>query len=163
MLRIVLPIALGIFFFAQFGFCDQSLINVKEMEIITFEYKSSVEKSSTIVSIHKEIEPNGILYKVKQIGKGQTENFVDVSWNIESIMQERKGSLFTLESKCHIRDRTEKTLRIYKKIFDYENNVIQWESYNDTGSLKKKKIFPIKGKTCDDTTLIFFLNSFTDK
>lgn len=130
------------------------------LEVHSLEYKTSKELSRTSIDVKKDPSLAQNIFTVTKNGQGRIDKYENASWTITAHLRNQHGFLETLDSVCHIKNKKGHTLAIYKKLYDYKKNIITWESYDKNETLKNKKDFPLKGKTCDDTTLIFFLKAF---
>lgn len=99
-------------------------------------------------------------YQLEKKGKGAYGKYEEVSWLQNALMEEKNGQLYTKQSSCILKNKDQEIIFRYSKDYDYQNGKIYWRKLNGQGKLIKKVNFPIKGKTCDDITLPFFLKKY---
>ena len=99
-------------------------------------------------------------YELLRNGSGDCDKYKEITWTNTAEMEESGSFIRTLNSLCSAKDKNGETIITYKKVFDYQKNRIFWSAMDGNGKIIKKATFPIKGKTADDVTLIYFLRTF---
>ena len=130
------------------------------LEILYKTKNDSKPHATATCSIRKNSQPEKTYYQLIQNGKGNYDQFKDVQWTMTSHMMEDYSSLLILESTTHIYDKFQVQLAQFKKVYNYQKKEITFQKLNGRGNVLKEKIFPIKGPTCDDVTLVHFLRAF---
>ncbi|UCD15235.1 MAG: hypothetical protein JSV34_05825 [Candidatus Omnitrophota bacterium] len=134
-----------------------------EFENATVVYidKNNAQYRSTVSFTIRQISlfPKQI-YKLEKKGEGACDKYGEIFWKQNAVMEEIDGFLYTQESNCAIKDAKGKLLTRYERRYDYLNKKIYWRQFNENNTLIKEAVFPIKGKTCDDITLPFFLKPY---
>ncbi len=130
------------------------------LEIIYINKKDSQPYAQATLSIKKNLQLEKTYYQLIQKGKGNYDQFKDVQWTMTSHMMGDHSSLLILESTTHIYDNDHAQLAQFKKGYDYQKSEITFQMLNNRGNVLQEKIFPIKGPTCDDVTLVHFLRAF---
>ena len=127
----------------------------------TCVYKETLQLRSNLTSSINRFSRDGkIFYKYTEHGKGDYDKYQDVTWEIDAEMEEKEDFLYLLYANRIIRDGEGNVVVKYEKQFDYEKRKIHYISSYGKGNIIKKKNFPIKGKTTDNITLSYFLETF---
>ena len=116
-------------------------------------------RAETQITIQPINDPAGSRFSIVHQGKGAFDQYLDVTWSITSVIEQKDGLMRTQSSHTVIRDETGIVMQ-YEKIYNFETNQVLWKKYKNKDRLLKKADFPLKGMTCDDTNLIFFLKQF---
>ncbi len=126
-----------------------------------YVYKETLQPRSTFSSSIKIFSRDGkVFYKFAEQGKGDYDRYKDVTWEIVAEIEEKAGFLQTVYSMRIIRDRVGDVIVKYEKNFDYDKRKIYYTAVDGRGNIVKKATFPIKGKTTDNETLVYFLKTF---
>lgn len=99
-------------------------------------------------------------YVITQKGTGAIDEFSSASWTTRSWCRLSEGFLQTHTSETEIFDESGQPLKKYQKKYDYQDKIIIWSVEEFPSGKTTRKAFPLKGQTCDNTTLIFFVHSF---
>lgn len=134
--------------------------NSESGETAYYDAKTSRERSRLKYTIKKASEKDKAIYELTVEGSGSYGKFQRAAWRQESRMEEKNGLLFILNTSCRASDKDGNIIALNEKAFDYENKKIYWRSKNPDGSLIKELVFPLKEKTTDDISLIYFLKPF---
>ncbi|UCC95859.1 MAG: hypothetical protein JSW40_03700, partial [Candidatus Omnitrophota bacterium] len=133
----------------------------KESDEVIFIDKKTKEKRSeltyTFTRIQSSDEPNFEFYR---IGKGKCDKYQNITWETTARLKEKDGFLYLLNSSCSAKDSQGKIILRYEKEFDYNKQIIYWRQLDAEGTIKKQARYPIKGKTTDDVTLMYFLKTY---
>ncbi len=129
-------------------------------EIFYYDIKTSQERSRINYTLERIPEKDKMLYKLNIDGNGSYGNLQNITWRQESLMEEKNGMLFILYTAYKANNKKGSTVASYEKIFNYKNKKIYWRSKNPDGSVHKEIVFPLKGKTTDDISMIYFLKAF---
>lgn len=133
----------------------------EETDNVTFIDKKTKEKRSELTYAFKRTESRGDLdFEFYRIGQGKCDKYQDITWETTAQLKEKDGFLYLLNSSCLAKDPQGKTILRYNKEFDYDKKIITWRQLDAAGNVKKEARFPIKGKTTDDVTLIYFLKRY---
>jgi len=130
------------------------------LEIYSETKNNSKPHATATCSIRKNSQPEKTLYQLIQNGKGNYDQFKDVQWTMTSSLMEDHSSLWVLESTTHVYDHDQTQLAQFKKVYDYQKSAITFQKLNHRGEVLQEEIFPIKGPTCDDITLVHFLRTY---
>ncbi len=132
----------------------------KYCNVITRDMRTSEKISEMSLHLKKTKSPEGESYSVHKEGRGKIYQYEDASWELDAQMMVEKGFIKPLTTSILIKDAQDTVLERCVKFFDYAKQQIKWEMYGKNNVLEKQKIFPLKGKTCDDVTLIYFLKPY---
>jgi len=130
------------------------------------QYSVIVKKTSALravnsFSIKRIYEDGEIFYKFTQKGSGDYDKYEDVFWEVEAKIKEKKGFLYPIYTIHTIRDKKNNDIIVkYEKHYNYKKKRVYYLATNNEGKVLKKRVFPIKGKTVDDFTMVYFLRSF---
>lgn len=123
-------------------------------------YKETLQPRSTFSSSIKRFYRDGkVFYKFAEQGRGDYDRYKDVTWETVAEMEEKEGFLHTTYSIRIIRDRVGDVIVKHEKKFDYDKRKIYYTAADGRGNIIKKGIFPIKGRTTDNETLVYFLKT----
>lgn len=132
-----------------------------ERGLVTCIEKKSLQQRSHISFALRQInKDNKVLYKLTRQGRGDYDTYKKVYWTMEAEMEEKEGFLYTLYSKILITDKGKNVIISYEKRYDYEAGQIYWGAFDVNGDKIQQQVFPIKGRTADDVTMIHFLKPF---
>ncbi|MFA5388537.1 MAG: hypothetical protein WC312_02145 [Candidatus Omnitrophota bacterium] len=129
-------------------------------EVIYFDKKTSERRSASSFFTERILRDNRVIYKYTANGKGDYDEYEDVTFDMEAEMEERDGFLYPIYSSNSIKDKNGDLIVKHEKTFDYSGRRIQYIILDTGGDIIKKAVFPIKGKTVDGPTLIHFLKTF---
>jgi len=130
------------------------------------QYSVIAKKASALRAVNsfstKRIYKDGeIFYKFTQKGSGDYDKYKDVFWEVEAEIKEKEGFLYPAYTIHTIKDKKNNDIIVrYEKRYDYKKKRVYYLAANNEGKVLKKKVFPIKGKTVDDFTMVYFLRSF---
>ncbi len=136
------------------------LTNSKQCAIITNDKKTGKQISRMTVEVQKKEFHDGILFMIHNQGSGSIYDYKEARWDVTAEMKIDEGFIKPIHTSIIIKDKDGNFLEKCLKSFDYSNKQIIWEYYGKNQTLKKQKIFPMKGRTCDDVTLIYFLKPY---
>jgi hypothetical protein len=142
---------------------DFSAAFMPDFEQGSVEYfdKKTLRKRADLKFSLKKISNGGTpTYELLRNGSGDCDKYKQITWSNKAQMEEIDGFLYTQHSTCSAKDKNGQSIITYKKVFDYEKKKIYWSSLDSKGKVIKKATFPIKGKTTDDVTLIYFLKTY---
>lgn len=126
-----------------------------------YVYKETLKPRSTLSSSIERFSRDGkVFYKFTEQGEGDYDRYKDVTWEAIAEIEEKAGFLHTIYSIRIIRDRNGYVIVKYEKNFDYDKQKIYYTAVDGRGNIVKKGTFPIKGKTTDNETLVYFLKTF---
>ncbi len=133
----------------------------EETDKVVFIDKKTKEKRSELTYTFKRIQsPEKLNYEFYRIGQGKCDKYQDIIWETTAQLNEKDGFLYLLNSSCTAKDAQGKTIVRYNKEFDYAKKIIYWRQLDSEGNIKKEARYPIKGKTTDDVTLMYFLKAY---
>ena len=133
----------------------------EEKDSVIFMDKKTKEKRSELTYTFKRTESQGDLnFDFYRIGQGKCDKYQDITWETTARLNEKDGFLYLLNSSCTAKDSQGNTILRYNKEFDYDKKIITWRQLDAAGNIKKEARFPIKGKTTDDVTLMYFLKTY---
>jgi hypothetical protein len=136
------------------------LPTAKQCVAVTNDKKTGEKIARTTITLkHKRPHPETHVFAHKK-GRGKIYNYTDAQWDMTAEMKIDGEFIKPLTTRTVIKDPQGRVLEKTVKSFDYASQQIVWEYYGQDDVLKKKKIFPIKGRTCDDVTLIYFLKPY---
>ena len=128
--------------------------------VIYFDKKTLEKRADLEFSLNQISKDKHPHYELIRNGSGDCDKYEEITWTNKAEMKEVDGYLYTLYSTCSAKDKNGATIVTYKKVFDYDNNEILWSATDKDGKTIKTATFPIKGKTTDDVTLIYFLRTY---
>lgn len=128
-------------------------------QVIYKDKKSGQIRSQESFSLKKEIQNKRLIYKFYSQGKGNYDEYKDVQWTVAAEIEEKNDFLYPLYSIRTIRDNSGVIAKIEKR-FDYDKKKIYYRFSRSKTNAVKKKVFPIKGKTCDSTSMTYFLKKY---
>lgn len=132
-----------------------------DREVIEAEYtQNNKHYASLRTSIERVTTKPPIQYELKARGAGRYGNRKDVQWEKRALVEERAGQLFTLESSTKIFNRNGYLLKEYRNYFDEQEGTITNQELNNTGNVVNEYFYPIKGPSCDEVTMPFFLKVY---
>jgi len=125
--------------------------------------QNTIEKESGLLRSHltgnfKKITDGR--YFLKKSGKGDYSKFKDALWTLESETELRGGLLCPLYTICTIYDKDKKKIVTCKNEYDYKNGVIRITEKDADNATTKEIALPLKNRTTDYVSLIYFLKSF---
>lgn len=133
----------------------------EEKDSVIFIDKKTKEKRSELTYTFKRtLSPSETAFDFHRTGKGKCDKYQDITWETTAQLKEKDGFLYLLNSSCTAKDSQGKTILRYNKEFDYDKKIIYWRQLDAEGNIKKESRFPIKGKTTDDVTLMYFLKTY---
>lgn len=133
----------------------------EETDTVIFIDKKTQEKRSELTYTFKKASSSEeIAFDFYRIGKGKCDKYQDITWETTARLEEKEGFLYLLHSSCTAKDSQQNIILRYEKEFDYEKKIIFWRKLDAQGRIKKEARFPIKGKTTDDVTLMYFLKKY---
>jgi len=125
-------------------------------KVIYIDKKTGALRSKAEFS--QKITHNGIIY-IDEKAKGDYDRYKDIIWNIKAECREKYGILMPIDTVKTIKNKSGNIIVKYKKKFDYKHKRIHYTKSNEKG-IALKRVYPIKGKICDETTLTNFLKVF---
>ena len=134
--------------------------NFEQGSIQYLDKKTSRKRADLKFSLKKISEGETPTYELLRNGSGDCDKYKKITWTNQAEMKEMDGFLYTQYSICGAKDKNGQPIITYKKVFDYEKKKIYWSALDSNGQVIKKATFPIKGKTTDDVTLIYFLKTY---
>ncbi len=133
----------------------------KETDSVIFIDKKTKEKRSELTyTLKKTLSPGEAAFDFYRTGKGKCDKYQDITWETTARLKEKEGFLYLLNSSCVAKDPRGNIILRYEKQFDYDNRLITWRQLDADGKIEKEARYPIKGKTTDDVTLVYFLRTY---
>ena len=129
-------------------------------EVIYVNKVDFLQRSKSIFSSERILEDSRVIYKYAAHGKGDYDEYKDITFDIEAGMEEKNGLLYPLYSINSVKNKDGKLIVKYEKNFDYTKQKIYYTISNSEGKIVKNFTFPIKGLTVDGPTMIHFLKPF---
>ncbi|MBU1912828.1 MAG: hypothetical protein KKB22_04765 [Candidatus Omnitrophica bacterium] len=129
-------------------------------EVIYINKVDSSQRSKSIFSSERILEDNRVIYKYAAHGKGDYDEYKDITFDIEAGMEEKDGLLYPIYSINSVKNKDGRLIAKYEKNFDYPKQKIYYTISNVEEKIVKNFIFPIKGLTVDGPTMIHFLKTF---
>lgn len=129
-------------------------------EIVFIDKKTGEQRSVLTYTLKKTLSQGETVLDFYRTGKGKCDKYRDITWETTARLKEKNGFLYVLNSSCTAKDPQAKIILRYEKRFDYAQKLIYWRQLDADGNITKEVRFPIKGKTADDTTLIYFLRAY---
>ncbi|MDP8266559.1 MAG: hypothetical protein P9M07_06405 [Candidatus Aceula meridiana] len=123
----------------------------------TIEKKTGIFLSRLSVNFKKISDNRYLLIKS---GKGSYGKFRDVAWTIESETELNQNVLSPVYTAFTISDKNGKNINACKKEYDYNKKVIRITEKNANNKITEKSTLPLKTRTTDYATLIYFLRPF---
>lgn len=150
---------IGLFFLLlPLSFCLQQAAP----DVETYLQKT-VDKNSVLIRSHltgefKKIGPDS--YLLNEYGRGDYRDFKDITWHMESGIELKEGFLCPLYTRSLIRDKSGCTIFSFKNDYDYRQKTITVTQRGPEGKLVKELGLPLRNKTTDSATLVYFLRPF---
>lgn len=133
----------------------------EETDSVTFIDKKTKEKRSELTYTFKRtLSSDEAAFDFHRTGQGKCDKYQDITWETKAQLKEKDGFLYLLNSSCVAKDPQGKIILRYEKKFDYDKRIITWRQLDADGKIKKEARYPIKGKTTDDVTLMYFLKTY---
>ncbi|MBF0385468.1 MAG: hypothetical protein HQL27_06310 [Candidatus Omnitrophica bacterium] len=133
----------------------------EETDSVIFIDKKTKEKRSEFTYLFKKkLSPGETIFDFLRLGRGNFDKYKDILWETTAKLKEKDGFLNILNSSCAAKEPQGKTIVRYNKEFDYDKKIITWRQLDTDGKIIKEARFPIKGKTADDVTLMYFLKAY---
>lgn len=137
--------------------------NNKKCDVITLDKETQEEISRMTINIDKKVVRDETYFSVHKEGAGSIYEYNNAKWELTGEMKFEDGLIKPMNTSITIKDQNGEFLEKCVKSFDYSNKKIIWEYYGKNHTLKKQITFPMKGRTCDDVTLIYFLKPYLSK
>ena len=153
-------IILSFLFFRIFlsaGLASDLFPHLLEKDEVVFIDKKTKEKRSELTYTLKKSDSQ---YYFSRLGKGDCDKYKDITWETTAQIKEKEGFLYVLNTSCLAKDSKGNIIVQFEKEFDYDKKIIEWRQLDSQGKIRKSARFPIKGKTTDDITLIYFLRTY---
>jgi len=152
-------------FFSAYTFAKEGTSSLFfEKEVIDVQYrlkKSRRTRARAKITLNKVETYDGIVYfRLVHQGSGNYDNYKDITWVKSAKMLEENGILKTTNTTMDIYDQKNRLLKKYQKSYNYQAKTIRFQITNEAGQVIRSEVFPIKGPTCDDVTLVHFLRTF---
>ncbi|MFH1478989.1 MAG: hypothetical protein ABIG92_04360 [Candidatus Omnitrophota bacterium] len=139
---------------------SQAFISDYESRDSVYVYKGTLKERSRYTSSIKRLDQNGrVYYKFTESGSGDYDKYKDISWESTARLEEVGGFLYTIYSTQTIKDKDGSIIIMHEKLFDYEKNKVEYIAKDFQGNIIKKQAFPIKDKTTDNISLVYFLRA----
>jgi hypothetical protein len=129
-------------------------------KVIFIDKKTKEKRSELTYTFNKTLSAGETAFDFHRMGKGKCDKYQDITWETTARLKEKDGFLYLLTSSCVAKDPQGKIIVRYEKQFDYDKRIITWRQLDADGKIKKEARYPIKGKTTDDVTLIYFLKTY---
>ena len=129
-----------------------------ETDKVVFIDKKTQEKRSELTYRFERTESQ--VFELYRSGRGKCDKYQNITWDTTAQLQEKEGFLYLLNSSCTAKDSQGTTIMRYDKEFDYDKKRITWRQRDAAGNIRKEARFPIKGRTTDDVTLMYFLKTY---
>ncbi len=129
-------------------------------DIVYINKETSALRSKSTFTTERILEDSRVMYKYTANGKGDYDEYKNVAFDIETMMEEKDGFLFPVYSFQYVKDTDGGLIARYEKKFDYAGKKINYSIYDAKGGIIKKIVFPIKGKTVDGPSMVHFLKTF---
>ncbi|MBU1125923.1 MAG: DUF3108 domain-containing protein [Candidatus Omnitrophica bacterium] len=139
---------------------DAFLHGYEHTNVVYFNSKTRQLRSFHTYTLQKENDPGRQRYRLTTFGTGDFDTFSYIDLATSATLEVRNGIVHTLYTEYIAKRKNGKLLQTHTKKFDYDKKTITWEAYNSKGKLLKSIIFPLKGITTDDISLVHFLKSF---
>jgi len=142
------------------GELSETFMLPKESSVVRYVDKKSGDLRSEVSSVVTREERDGkTIYVGKMKGKGSFDEFENCTWTVEGKMEERDGFLWPIYTLRTYYDADGKQIASFRKDFDYKKKRVYIVSTDENGK-ERKKALPIKGKTIDNFTMIYFLKTY---
>jgi hypothetical protein len=128
--------------------------------IVYIDKKTLSQRSKSTFSTERITEGNRIMYKYTARGEGDYDEYKNVTFFIEALVEEKDGLLYPIYSFNSIRNKGGGLVARYEKKFDYVKQRIYYIISDSKETIVKKTVFPMKGLTVDGPTMIHFLKIF---
>ncbi|MCX5687410.1 MAG: hypothetical protein NTV71_02010 [Candidatus Omnitrophica bacterium] len=128
--------------------------------IVYIDKKASSQRSKSTFSTERTTENNKIIYKYAAWGKGDYDEYKNVSFYIEAQVEEKNGILYPIYSFNLIKNKNGDLIAKHEKKFDYTKQKIYYTISNGKEEILENFVFPMKGFTVDGPTMIHFLKTF---
>jgi hypothetical protein len=132
-------------------------------EAAYYGIKDATQRSRVHSVVKRALKNDKTVYILTIDGNGAYDKYRDITWHQESRMEEKNGLLYILDTTCRISDKKGAFIASYEKIFNYGNRKIYWRQKNPDGTVRKEITFPLREKTTDDISMIYFLKPFAAK
>ncbi len=101
-------------------------------------------------------------FVLKEAGLGNYGSFNDISWKLESQTESREDLLCPLYTLFTIRNRENRIISTLKNDYDYQDKIIHIRRLDENMNIIEQQSLPLKERTTDYATLIYFLKPFLD-
>lgn len=138
-----------------------ALMHDKESsKVLYMNAKDRLMRAQSEYTIKRIADKNMFVYELTSQGAGQYDKFKDIVFTRVAKMIEEEGRLKILYSKTTIKDKTGKLRTEFIKTYDYTDQKVVFRRFSGTGKLLERETFNLKGPTCDDVTLAYFLKVY---
>ena len=128
--------------------------------IVYIDKETAFQRSRSTFSTKRITENDRIIYKYTAHGEGDYDEYKNVTFYIEALVEEKDGLLYPIYSFNSIKNKDGGLVARYEKKFDYAKQKIYYIISDPKEIAVKKAVFPMKGLTVDGPTMIHFLKTF---
>lgn len=148
-------------FFARAEGTSDSFMRVgKSLEYTTVKL-SDVAERSKVVDVIERVERDGVIfYEITRTGEGDYDKYTNISWKATSKLEEREGRLLAQGGVTTLWDKSNEIITKMETHFDYANKKIYYKASDRQGNVIQKKAFPLKGRTINGFTMVYFLKTY---
>ncbi|VAW17512.1 hypothetical protein MNBD_BACTEROID05-889 [hydrothermal vent metagenome] len=134
-------------------------ISSPKTNVISVVKKSQKNHAKQITSVQKTSDG----FEVLTDGLGDYGGLKDVCWTKKAFLTNQDKKIVVKESEIIVKDKKGGILVEYHNSYDYEKQNLAYEKIEIVRNRSTKKNIKLKGPTCDDVTMMQFLQSYLQR